>query len=177
MAQVLCGVGIRAGILFYLHKIPPLSGRAAAPKSEDFIESDKRKRGWEGVFYFISQISGAALRGIDPFIKYWDFWVLGFIRTDKMPGRKKPALVGIRPEANILPTQYACSLMYSVLIKVCLAPPRRYSAGSVAQVLWGVGFRAPEQLEALLGRLNASGMRTQDLSGMEVAQVGGGQVY
>lgn len=47
----------------------------------------------------------------------------------------------------------------------------RYSAGSVAQVLWGVGFRAPEQLEALLGRLNAAGMRTQDLSGMEVAQV------
>ncbi len=71
----------RAGILFHFHKIPPLSGRAAAPKSEDFIESDKRKRGWTGVFYFISKFSGATLHGIDPLIKYWDFWALGFIRT------------------------------------------------------------------------------------------------
>ncbi len=31
--------------------------------------------------------------GIDPLIKYWDFWALGFIKTDKMPWRKKPALV------------------------------------------------------------------------------------
>ncbi len=78
-------VSCRAGILFYFHKIPPLAGRAAAPKSEDFIESDKRKRGWTGVFYFIFKISGATLHGIDPFIKYWDFWAWGFIRTDKMP--------------------------------------------------------------------------------------------
>ncbi len=83
----------RAGVLFYFHKIPPLSGRAAAPKSEDFIESDKRTRGWTGVFYLIYEISGATLHGIDPLIKYWDFWALGFIKTDKMPWRKKPALL------------------------------------------------------------------------------------
>ncbi|KAG2485896.1 hypothetical protein HYH03_015341 [Edaphochlamys debaryana] len=47
----------------------------------------------------------------------------------------------------------------------------RYSAGSVAQVLWGVGIRSPEQLAALVERLNARGMTTHDISGLEVAQV------
>ncbi len=92
----------RAGILFYFHKIPPLSGRAAAPKSEDFIESDKRKRGWTGVFYSVFEFSGATLHGIDPFIKYWDFWALDFIRTDKMPWRKKPALHKRAPRSEFV---------------------------------------------------------------------------
>ncbi len=54
----------------------------------------------------------------------------------------------------------------------------RYSAGSTAQVLWGVALRSPEQLTALLGRLNGAGMTTTDISGLEVAQVrsGGGGV-
>ncbi|PNH07340.1 Threonine dehydratase biosynthetic, chloroplastic [Tetrabaena socialis] len=47
----------------------------------------------------------------------------------------------------------------------------RYSAGSTAQVLWGVGIRSPDQLTALLERLNGAGMRSTDLSGLEVAQV------
>ncbi len=53
---------------------------------------DKRKGGWTGVFYLVSEFSGAALHGVDPSIKYWDFWALGFIKTDKMPWRKIPAL-------------------------------------------------------------------------------------
>ncbi|KAG2425919.1 hypothetical protein HXX76_013293 [Chlamydomonas incerta] len=47
----------------------------------------------------------------------------------------------------------------------------RYSAGSTAQVLWGVGIRNPEQLTALIDRLNAAGMVSHDISGLEVAQV------
>ncbi|PNW86098.1 hypothetical protein CHLRE_02g073200v5 [Chlamydomonas reinhardtii] len=47
----------------------------------------------------------------------------------------------------------------------------RYSAGSTAQVLWGVGIRNPEQLTALTDRLNAAGMVSHDISGLEVAQV------
>ncbi|GLC42052.1 hypothetical protein PLESTB_001062900 [Pleodorina starrii] len=47
----------------------------------------------------------------------------------------------------------------------------RYSAGSTAQVLWGVGIRSPEQLTALLERLNGAGMDSTDISGLEVAQV------
>ncbi len=71
----------RAGILLYLHKIP-----------EDFIGSDKRKRGWAGGFYPIYEISGAVLHAIQPFIKYCNFGASGFIKTDKMPWRKEPAL-------------------------------------------------------------------------------------
>lgn len=51
----------------------------------------------------------------------------------------------------------------------------RYSAGSTAQVLWGVGIRNPEQLTALTDRLNAAGMVSHDISGLEVAQVCGRQ--
>ncbi|KAG2434973.1 hypothetical protein HYH02_011972 [Chlamydomonas schloesseri] len=47
----------------------------------------------------------------------------------------------------------------------------RYSAGSTAQVLWGVGIRSPEQLTALIDRLNTAGMVSHDISGLEVAQV------
>ncbi|GFR47671.1 hypothetical protein Agub_g9415 [Astrephomene gubernaculifera] len=47
----------------------------------------------------------------------------------------------------------------------------RYSAGSTAQVLWGVAIRHPEQLAALLERLNAADMTSTDISGLEVAQV------
>ncbi|GIL91166.1 hypothetical protein Vretimale_18802 [Volvox reticuliferus] len=47
----------------------------------------------------------------------------------------------------------------------------RYSAGSTAQVLWGVGIRSHDQLTALLDRLNTAGMTSTDISGLEVAQV------
>ncbi|EFJ49507.1 hypothetical protein VOLCADRAFT_89774 [Volvox carteri f. nagariensis] len=47
----------------------------------------------------------------------------------------------------------------------------RYSAGSTAQVLWGVGIRSSDQLDALLKRLNDADMTSTDISGLEVAQV------
>ncbi|KXZ54340.1 hypothetical protein GPECTOR_5g422 [Gonium pectorale] len=47
----------------------------------------------------------------------------------------------------------------------------RYSAGSTAQVLWGVGIRSHDQLSGLLERLNGAGMSSTDISGLEVAQV------
>ncbi|EFJ50298.1 hypothetical protein VOLCADRAFT_88765 [Volvox carteri f. nagariensis] len=47
----------------------------------------------------------------------------------------------------------------------------RYSAGSEAQVLWGVGIRSSDQLSALLERLKGAKMNSTDISELEVAQV------
>jgi threonine dehydratase len=44
----------------------------------------------------------------------------------------------------------------------------RFSAGEAAQVLWGAGIRSPEQLTALLSRMNAAGFSTVDISKVRV---------
>ena len=46
----------------------------------------------------------------------------------------------------------------------------RYSAGSDAHVLWGVGIREREQVTALMARLSTAGLPTLDISGIEAAQ-------
>lgn len=47
----------------------------------------------------------------------------------------------------------------------------RYSAGEQAHILFSVGIRDADELSSLMQRLNDRNMPTQDLSGIEAAQV------
>lgn len=47
----------------------------------------------------------------------------------------------------------------------------RYSAGDQAHILFSVGIKDATELSSLIQRLNDKGMPTQDLSGIEAAQV------
>lgn len=49
----------------------------------------------------------------------------------------------------------------------------RYSAGEQAHILFSVGIKDATELSSLIQRLNDKNMPTQDLSGIEAAQVGG----
>ena len=47
----------------------------------------------------------------------------------------------------------------------------RYSAGDQAHILFSVGIKDASELSSLMQRLNDKNMPTQDLSGIEAAQV------
>jgi hypothetical protein len=47
----------------------------------------------------------------------------------------------------------------------------RYSAGDQAHILFSVGIKDASELSSLMQRLNDKDMPTQDLSGIEAAQV------
>ena len=49
----------------------------------------------------------------------------------------------------------------------------RYSAGEQAHILFSVGIKDATELSSLIQRLNDKNMPTQDLSGIEAAQVSG----
>ena len=48
---------------------------------------------------------------------------------------------------------------------------RRYSAAAEAHILWGLGIRDRAEVAQLAERLQAAGMPTLDISGIEAAQV------
>lgn len=47
----------------------------------------------------------------------------------------------------------------------------RFSAGSEAHILWGLGIQHPSEVTDLVERLNMAGNPTIDISGIEAAQV------
>lgn len=48
---------------------------------------------------------------------------------------------------------------------------QRFSAGSEAHILWGLGIQHPSEVTDLVERLNMAGNPTIDISGIEAAQV------
>jgi hypothetical protein len=50
----------------------------------------------------------------------------------------------------------------------------RYSAGSLANILWSAGVKDKSEVGEVIGRLEAAGMPTLDISGMDAARVSGG---
>lgn len=59
-----------------------------------------------------------------------------------------------------------CSLQQQLQSVNC-----RYSAGDRAHILFSVGIKDASELSSLMQRLNDKDMPTQDLSGIEAAQV------
>lgn len=55
----------------------------------------------------------------------------------------------------------------------CATVLLRYSAGSLASILWSAGVKDKSEVGEVIGRLEAAGMPTLDISGMEAARVSG----
>ena len=66
------------------------------------------------------------------------------------------------------------AIAYEYPILSCLAYWCRYSAGDQAHILFSVEIKDAAELSRLMQRLNDRQMPTQDLSGIEAAQVGSG---
>lgn len=49
----------------------------------------------------------------------------------------------------------------------------RYSAGAQANILWSAGVKDKSEVGQVISRLEAAGMPTLDISGMDAARVSG----
>lgn len=79
----------------------------------------------------------------------------------------------------LLPLLGSLLFLTLVVLLACCAVSLRYSAGAQANILWSAGVKDKSEVGQVISRLEAAGMPTLDISGMDAARVreakGGGR--